>query len=312
MWPGLLILLGAAALIWMLIISIGIAWSIARPARVTEAWAMARQLPADPGEASLDFEEAHFTDADGVGRPVWLIEGRRDDGPILLMLHAWAESRINMLQWAIKLQPTCGAMALFDRRGHGECPHPADRQFHRECEDVGRLITWLGQRYPNRPIVLLGSSQGAVVAVLAALGGGVDGVIADSPYRYVLDPIRRVVRARRLPTLGTVELAAVWLYWRAPGQVGFDLADQAEQLTVPLLVMHGQADHIVPIDHAQAVADRAPRGRLVRFDQCDHLEAIAGATGRYRQALIDWFADIDDATGPGPTESSADARQNEN
>ncbi len=291
MWPGLLILLVAAALLWLLIISIGIAWSVARPARVTEAWAMARQLPAEPAEASLESVQITFTDADQAERPAWVIHGRQEDGPILLMLHAWAESRVNLLQWAIKLQPTCGAMVLFDRRGHGECVHPADRSFDRECADVGRLVDLLRQRYADRPILLFGCSQGAVVAVLAALGSSVDGVIADSPYRLVLDPIRRVVRARRLPALGTVELAAVWLYWRRPGALGFDLARLAEQLTVPLLLMHGQADHIVPIDHARAIAQHAGQGQLVQFEQCDHLEAIHAATSRYRQALTAWLGE---------------------
>lgn len=44
-----------------------------------------------------------------------------------------------------------------------------------------------------------------------------------------------------------------------------------ERLTVPVLVIHGAADPVVPFAHGQNVADRAPDARLVRIDGGEHV-----------------------------------------
>ena len=51
----------------------------------------------------------------------------------------------------------------------------------------------------------------------------------------------------------------------------FDVSDRLYEITVPALVMHGEADAVVPIDVGEALADGLPRGRFERFRDEPHL-----------------------------------------
>lgn len=132
---------------------------------------------------------------------------------------------------------------------------------------------------PDAPVLLLGHSTGAQVALRAAL---------DDPRpvgRLVLAGAsfapgqRRLARlagpvARTLPHEQSGELPAVLPYYRRglrrlPALLGSALADAPEEalgaLAPPLLVLRGEHDRLCPARWATALAGRAPDGRALQL-----------------------------------------------
>lgn len=72
-------------------------------------------------------------------------------------------------------------------------------------------------------------------------------------------------------------LAAANINFAAPGPMGaemmagLDLLREANRVTAPTLVVAGELDVRVPVDHMEQVAQAVPHARLVRFPESGHL-----------------------------------------
>jgi len=160
------------------------------------------------------------------------------------------------------LQRTGGVVG-FDFRGHGRSGGKStvgDLEIH----DLAAAVAWARSLGYER-IATVGFSMGAAVAVRhAALLGGIDAVVAVSgPSRwYYRDtvPMRRLhwVVERRLGRL----LSRIALRTRIDGGGWEPVPEPPDALAarispVPLLVVHGDADHFFPVSHAEALYDAA-------------------------------------------------------
>ncbi len=64
----------------------------------------------------------------------------------------------------------------------------------------------------------------------------------------------------------------------------------AEISPVPLLVIHGDRDQIVPVHHGQRIYDRAKAPKWFwKLEGVGHIQAMAPRSGQYRQALLDFL-----------------------
>ena len=275
---ALIALVGAAAVLYRLM----------HPPRRTLAAALAWQLPADPGELGLTFTEQHFRLADGSTSPGWVIEGRRRDGPVLIVTHGFGDSRFGAMWWAVLLLDFASRVAVYDLRGHGDSTAARSRP---GMGDVDDLLAVMDQVHGNEPVVLFGHSLGAGVsiAVAAQHPERVLGVIADGPYRYWSEPIVGLMRLHGWPArlfvipAGLILLAAGVPLWR------FDRAKLASRLRCPLLVLHGREDPLCPIESARAIVAAAADATLVEFDGAGHGDLASVDQPRYIDALTTFF-----------------------
>lgn len=264
---GLLNLLGVGALVAWATTVINTAWSLTHPPRRTYAWAVSRKTAGDPGELTpaRTFETFTFR-----GRseelPAWRVPGDAPDGPIVVLTHGWGSSRVGGLKRLRGVLPHAREAVLWDLPGHGEAPGTA-RMGIDEHEDLLALLSTIG----DGPFVLFGWSLGAGVSIRAAAESGgthdIRAVIAEAPYIDAPTPARNVIRLRGLPyrlnlrpamkLIGMTRGAGV-------GWSGFARDKHAERLgSVPLTVIHGDADPVCPIADGRAIAEAAPNGRLV-------------------------------------------------
>lgn len=260
-----------------------------RPPRKTLGVALAMGLPQDPGEAGLAFESMRLSLSDGGETPAWLVEGRRADGPAVVVVHGFGDSRYGALTWAELLLPHASKLLFYDLRGHGEAE---SRNAHCGTTDIADLLAILDQLRPDRPVVLFGYSMGGGIAIAAAAqDDAVAGVIADGPYRLWDEPIRHHLRARRLPRWPFVKLAewALRVMLPAFSPRRFDRAEHARRLRCPLLILHGDDDHLCPLASARALVDAAPDGELVVIEGGGHLDLPLHDEPRYRAALAAFF-----------------------
>lgn len=170
----------------------------------------------------------------------------------------------------------------FDLRGHGESGGARlyARNFDLVAEDLGRVIALAADEAEGRPVFVVGGSFGGLLALAAAQDPheALAGIVAVAPaldasgaskFMRRLLPVFRTVapRARLDPGLDLTALAhdlkAVEAYRADPrmqlGKITPSLAAatlagieraiaRAEDVDLPLLLMHGLADRIVPPD----------------------------------------------------------------
>lgn len=298
MWYGLIILLGTGLGMAIMLLLASVVHVVTHPPRRGTGWAVANGMPTGPEDVQVDYEVCRIEDSSKSVLELWAIAGASPEGPCVVVLHGWGDSRLGALGWLSTLKPVAGRIILYDQRAHGESLHRRCTCGRREADDAAAVVRWLRQREPERAIVLFGCSMGAAIAIEAAIACGnlVDAVIADSPYRDFTQALAATLAASALPSRGVAPLAA-WLAG-APGEA---VAGRATRLTQPLLVLHGTEDQIAGQDQARRIAQSAPNGTLVTFSGAAHLQASADQPREYTRALRQFIGELPaQEKRPGP------------
>lgn len=129
-------------------------------------------------------------------------------------------------------------------------------------QGVADLIGVLRERYPGRPVYLCGGSMGGSSTLVFATRRPdlIDGAIAVCPAGDV-EAYYRYVSESQDPTLQNIA-AAIRIHYTADGHI---LADElaarsalrnAERLTMPLYLIHGAQDTVIPVDGVRGLAAR--------------------------------------------------------
>ena len=268
----------------LLALGAGVAWALyafgawrdaVRPPRRTLGWALAQGLPADPGDLGFTFEDAAVR-TDGTAMPCWWIAGRGGAGaPIVVLLHGHGRSRWDSLRRASAWVERAALVALPDLRGHGDAPGRGSLG-RREPADVVRVLAEAEARAPGHPVILVGHSLGAVVAIHAAAlraraGVPVAEVHAFGPYDRVSTPFAARLRARGLPTRPVVG-AVLALIDALDGHETPTHASAAALGTTRLVVWMDERDLVSPASDARAIASSVPHGELRVTDGIPHAE----------------------------------------
>ncbi|HYE61902.1 MAG TPA: alpha/beta fold hydrolase [Phycisphaerales bacterium] len=254
------------------------AWVLTHPYRRTYASALARGRPGDPSELNgpegLGWQFSSWELAwNGRTLPVWDVVGMNPSGPVVVLSHGWGDSRIGALSRLSGVAAFASRAVLWDLPGHGEAQGSCSLGTL-EVDALTALIERIGS-----PVVLYGWSLGAGVSIAAAARPAnpstpaVLGVIAEAPYCRPETPARNVLRSWGLPRGWTLASALALLGVRfgvGPRWRAFDRATLAAQLTVPVLVLHGEADDVCPLEDGRRIATGAKRGRLVAIPGAGH------------------------------------------
>jgi len=171
-----------------------------------------------------------------------------------------------------------------------------------EREDAEAAVDFAVQNGAQR-IVLFGWSMGAAIALQVANRtqerGVIAGLVLDSPVLNWIDVIKANCARSGLPAVAG-HLATPWLTLDPlarmvglPGAIPLrelDWVQRAEELTVPMLILHGTRDDSAPISVSVTLRDRRPD--LVQLESFDagHTLAWNSAPERWRSAVGSWLA----------------------
>lgn len=271
-----------------------------RPRRKTMGVSLAMGGPGDPADLDLTAEEATFNLSDGSASPGWLIDGDVEDGPVAVVVHGHRDSRFGSLYRAQMLGRYVSKVAVFDLPGHGDAQASRCLMGAREADDVHAVVDGLPEEMVRgRGVVVLGYSMGAVIVLKAAADRPerFAGVVLCAPYRLWDEGLRGQMRRRHLPQWPTVMLVGwvlrlAWGRWGLGERPGFDGAEQAARVPCPVLVLHGEADDICPLDAGQKIAAAAPAGELVQIADGTHNQLLAADYDAVHAALGAFFGRV--------------------
>lgn len=229
-----------------------------------------------PSPDGIAVETLELTTQDGCGVRAWLFAPDAP-GASVVMLHGWRGSRSTVAHRAEALARRGHAVLAPSLRAHGDSAGSRYDFGRTAWRDVATCIDAFAERRPGRPIVLVGFSYGAAVALEAATRESerVDGLVLDS----VFADLRGAVRNRcELFLPAVLEDLATWsLFAAAP--IAFPELDAVSperccsviRPGIPVLLLRGASDtRVSAADTERLLSALGPRGTRAAIPDADH------------------------------------------
>jgi uncharacterized protein len=203
-----------------------------------------------------------LTARDGVPLAGWWFRHPRA-GASVIVAHGHGCNKASSLWVAAELFPRFDVL-LLDLRGHGQSGGERTSVGFLERLDILAAVDWLDAELGERPIGVLGISMGGATAILAAgleERPRIGAVVADSAFARLRSPVLAAICERGYPRAVSPVLA--WSVctiagWQVRARRALDPIDVVDRLAPrPLLIIHGEADVLTPVDNAYALYERA-------------------------------------------------------
>jgi fermentation-respiration switch protein FrsA (DUF1100 family) len=233
-------------------------------------------LERTPRDLGLEFEDIYFEARDGVRLNGWFIPFRESTST-LVWFHGNAGNigdrveNIKLLHDYVHLN-----IFIFDYRGYGRSEgRPSEEGVYLDGEAALELVKNKTGNVAASKTILFGRSLGAAIATEMATRFESEGLILESPFISVSEMARVV-----FPLLPIAPLL----------QTRFDALEKIQKIKVPLLVLHGDRDEVVPYEHGKRVFEIAPEPkRFFTIPGASHNDTYIVGGERYFQQLKEFI-----------------------
>jgi uncharacterized protein len=189
-------------------------------------------------QVKVGAEERWLTAADGTRLSAWWFP-KSDARFATVFLHGNAGNVTHRIDHALSVLNAGSAFLVVDYRGYGKSEgHPSERGLCEDADAAYAELLKLG--YAPGRIIVQGESLGTAIAVDLATRKGCAGVILESPFMSA-----GKIAGTVLPFFGRLLIT------------GYDTYGKISRVHAPLMVIHGDADEIVPFSQGRAVFDAA-------------------------------------------------------
>lgn len=237
-----------------------------------------RVIAETPANAGLAFEDVAIETEDGERLHGWWIGASGPPLGHLLLCHGNAGNVGDRIPHAQLLSAAGFDVLLFDYRGYGRSSgRPSEEGTYRDAFAAqGALLARHGVE--ESLIFYLGESLGGAVALALALEAPPRGVVLQSAFTGV-----RSMSRLHYPFIPGAVVPDAYPSLRLIGQ-----------LRVPLLVLHGERDDIVPLSEGRALFDAAPARKEIQvFPGLGHNDLVPLAGSAYAEAIASWAGRLD-------------------
>jgi len=198
-------------------------------------------LVGTPADYGLPYEEVYFKSADGVKLHGWWVP--QPGGPVLLWFHGNAGNISHRLENLALLWKLVGLQVfIFDYREYGKSAGHITREgTFLDAAAAYQYLTAI-RGLPGGEIILFERSLGTALATDLALKVRSRALILESPFTNSKEMAR---------------LYAPFMFdWRP--SVPYDNLGKIGRSPVPVMVIHGENDEIIPVDMGKRVFAAAP------------------------------------------------------
>lgn len=227
------------------------------------------------------------------GLPLYYQSWRPEKGPraVLVIVHGFGEHSGRYMNVVNHLVPKGYAIYALDHRGHGRSPGPRGHinSWEEFREDVWAFVRKVSEAEPGLPLFLMGHSMGGLIVLEYALHypEGLKGVIASGPalaqvgISPVLMTLARVLSRiwprfamstgldatsiSRDPDVVAAYQADPLVHSIGTARLGTEMGramlwthEHAREWRLPLLILHGGADRLVPPEGSRRFFENVP------------------------------------------------------
>ena len=219
------------------------------------------------------------TQAESGGRDLWLrssdgtrLHARWVDVPgseiVTLYLHGNGGNLSHRPGHLLGMTAAGSAVLIFDYRGYGKSAgHPSERGMY--CDSDAAYDYLIAQGYRPDQIVVHGESLGSAVAADLASRRPCGGLVLECPFTSL-----RAEAGAIVPRLGPLFVS------------GFDTLAKIRKVRVPVLIIHGDRDSVVPYRMGRALFDAAHEPKTFwTVEGADHTDIVEVAGPLYAECL---------------------------
>lgn len=209
-----------------------------------------------------------FTTSDGVRLHAWLFRASDPEAPVMIWFHGNAGNLSDRALMGSSFARRGISTFLFDYRGYGKSEgKPSERKLFLDAIAAHDYVARLG----TQPIVLYGESVGGPYAAHVARERKVRCVIIENSFPS-------------LKAIGNALYKPLPLGWTAP--FALRTTDWLNEAGVPVLVLHGQRDEVIPYFLGKELHDglRVPKEMLTSA-HAGHCEIPMIDSVRYYEAV---------------------------
>jgi fermentation-respiration switch protein FrsA (DUF1100 family) len=242
-----------------------------------------------PKQLGLAYEDVYFQAGDGTSLHAWFLPAEGKSQGTILFLHGNAENISTHIMSVHWLPPRGFNLFLLDYRGYGASGGAASLSGVQDDMDAA-LRTLLARKDvdPNR-VVVLGQSLGGSIAIHN---------VARSPYRQ---HIRALVVESAFASYRQItreKLADFWLTWPLQWPLSWTVSDAYNPSAsvsgvspIPLLIIHGDRDSIVPVDHGKRLFELAQEPKQIWIVSAGgHIQAFQHQS--YRDRFVNYLTAV--------------------
>ncbi|MFC9895994.1 alpha/beta hydrolase [Nocardia sp. NPDC127579] len=237
-----------------------------------------RRIAQTPAVLGLEYEELFLPTDDGEQVHAWWLPARQSIGHILFA-HGNAGNIGDRVPIYALLTEAGFDVLAFDYRGYGRSTgRPSERGTYRDARAARRALLDRPGVDPNH-VVYLGKSLGGGVMLELATAHPPRGLILMSTFTGIRDAARSVY-----PLLPAAFVPNAYPSLR-----------RIRSLRVPVLIMHGDQDELLPLRHARRLFEAAPEPKQLEiFPGAGHNDLIFGAAAHWIDLIRTWSKGVFD------------------
>jgi len=246
------------------------------------------------------YEVVSITSQEGLTLKGIYVEAEQLSDTTVVLVHGYHSRGVGLGALARYYHRERGYHVLMpDLRGHGDSDGNYIAFGWHDRLDLINWLQWLlREKKGNGTLLLHGVSMGGATVLMASgetLPPQVKGIIADCAYTSARDILAYQMKQRYgLPAFPFMNVTSLICKWRAGYYIGeASVLKQLKRSTLPILLIHGEADDFVPTAMVYRLYQEAPGEKmLLLIPEAGHAEAYWKDTALYEKTISEFLQGV--------------------
>ena len=213
-------------------------------------------------------------------------ENNPDSSKIMISLHGHNSCSVSQMKYLEMFFEGGFNVFIPDHRHSGFSEGPSVTFGVKEKTDVINWIDILQEKYPNAEFYVFGESMGAATGIMVSA--------EDKRIKSLVEYCSFANIPRKQNDFLTKKL--FWPAMRLLCKIiyGFDFGDSdplgaMKKVSIPVLIMHSQADSVVGFENALLLKEAKPDADFVSFTDSIHARSMVKYPGQFKEAVLNFL-----------------------